>query len=53
MGQAFMVIGDVCQMSVQCAGLQSPADYMLQMLRVLRVEAGKALSLIMPVWITA
>ena len=32
MGQAFMVIGDVCWMNVQCAGPHSPAGYMLQML---------------------
>jgi len=32
MGQAFMVIGDMCQMGVQCAGSHSPVSYMVQLL---------------------
>ena len=45
MVQAFMVIGDVCQMNVQCAGHTLQQDICYRCYRVLCVEAGQALSL--------
>ena len=42
-----MVTGNVCQMSVQCAGPHSPASYMLLLLEFsVYAAAGQALSLL-------